>query len=97
MEVVAAAVVVSLAYVYAPILRVHAARRLRFVLPANAVAPGSPAVVPPTSAELPAGVEKWCRAESEEWAQNEMRERAKRLYAEHGDWDVVLNELERIA
>jgi hypothetical protein len=94
MEVVAAAVVVSLAYVYAPLLRVHAARRLRVELPAGSVAPGAePLLVP--AVELPPTVEAWCRAESEPWAQDEARARARVLYAEHGDWNVVLHHLEQ--
>jgi hypothetical protein len=94
MELLAAAVVVSAAYVYAPLLRVHAARRLRVELPAGAVSPGAdPVAAPPV--ELTPTVEAWCAAESEPWAQDEARARARVLYAEHGDWNVVLHHLEQ--
>jgi hypothetical protein len=94
MEVFAAVVVASLAYVYAPIARVHAARRLRVSLPAGSVAPGADAVVP-APIELPDAIEAWCAAESEDWAQAEARANARALFAEHGDWNVVLQELQR--
>lgn len=93
MEVLAAVIVASAAYVYAPVLRVHAARRLHVALPSNAVAPGAEPVAPPP-VELPDGVAKWCEQESEEWARAEQRERARQLYAEHGDWNVVMQHLE---
>lgn len=93
MEVLAAVIVASAAYVYAPILRLHAGRRLHVNLPANAVSPGSPEVVAPP-VELPAGVVRWCEQESEEWARQEARDRARQLYAEHGDWNVVMQHLE---
>ena len=93
MEVLAAVIVMSAAYVYAPVLRVHAARRLHVSLPTGAVSPGAePVVAPPV--ELPAKVAKWCDQESEEWARAEQRERARQLYAEHGDWNVVMQHLE---
>ena len=93
MEVLAAVVVASAAYVYAPVLRVHAARRLHVSLPANTAAPGAgPVTAPPV--ELPDAVAEWCEQESEEWARAEQRERARQLYAEHGDWNVVMQHLE---
>jgi hypothetical protein len=93
-ELIGAAIVVSLAYVYAPVLRVHAARRTRVALPAGAAAPGAdPVPAPPP--ELPAAVEKWCDAWMDQDTRDEARETARILFAEHGNWDVVLGEMER--
>lgn len=92
MEWVAVAVVMSAAYVYAPILRVHAARRLRFSVPAveqqlRELAAAQPAV------ELPEAIAAICEAESEDWAREQQRDRARALYAEHGDWGMVAQHL----
>lgn len=93
MEWIAVSLIVSIAYVYAPLLRVHAAKRLHTPLPASAIAPGADPFVPPPIA-LPEGVEKWCSGWADEWAQNESRDRARALYAEHGDWEKVLTLLD---
>jgi hypothetical protein len=95
MEIVLAAFIVSAAYVYAPLLRLHAARLLRVSLPAGAVSPTAPEVPVQTLIELPAAVAAWCERESEQFARDEARGEAKRLYAETGDWNVVLQELEK--
>lgn len=95
LALVAVAFIVSAAYVYAPIARVHAARRLRVPVPAGVVTPTAAALaVPPV--ELPAGIGKLCDRESEPWAREYLRERARAFYAEHGDWNVVAAELERV-
>lgn len=94
MEVFAAVVVASLAYVCAPLVRVHVARRLRLELPAGVAAPGSDPVLP-LPIELSAEVAAWCAQESADWAQDEARATARQLYAVHGDWSTVLQELER--
>lgn len=94
MELIVAVLIASAAFVYAPLLRVHAARRLRVAMPAGAVAPGAEAVAPPP-VELHAAVEKWCAGWTDDWARDESRARARDLFAKHGDWNVVLQELER--
>lgn len=92
---VACALIVSAAYVYAPVARVHAARQLRVPLPAGAVAAAAdPIAAPPV--ELPDSVKRLAALESEPWAQDFVRERARTLYAESGDWQQVVAELERI-
>lgn len=91
--IVLASLVATAGYVYAPILRMHAGRTLHVPLPANSVAPGSPAVMPPPI-ELPAKVEALCNAESEGWAKAAARETARVLYAQSGNWDAVLVEME---
>jgi hypothetical protein len=92
--IAAAAFVVSAAYVYAPVLRVHAARRLRFS-PA-AVAAASIEQLQPEALKLPDAVERLARAESEPWAADYIRQQAQRLYAESGDWNVVVGKLEQL-
>ena len=95
MELIAVALIVSFAYVYAPVLRVHASRRFGVSLPAGAVAPdAAPIVVPPKPVELPPDVEQWCAGWYDPWAQQESRDRARKLFAESGDWTVVLQTLE---
>lgn len=95
MELVVAAFIVSIAHVYAPLLRLHAARRLRIGMPAGTLSPTAPAVPATELIELPPQIERWCEQESEEFARDEAKETAKRLYAAHGDWNVVLGELEK--
>ena len=94
MELIVAAFIASAAYVYAPLLRVHAARRLRVPMPAGAVSPGAESMAPPP-VELHPAVAAWCDAWVDEWAREESRTRARDLFAKHGDWNVVLAELER--
>jgi len=95
MELIVAAFIVSVAYVYAPLFRLHAARLLRVSLPAGTLSPTAPAVPITEQIVLPHQVEAWCEQESEEFARNEARGMAKQLFAEHGDWNVVLQELEK--
>lgn len=94
MENVAVAIILSFAYVYAPVLRVHASRRFGVSLPAGAVASDSaPVVATPAPVELPLDVELWCSGWADPWAQQESRDYARKLFAESGDWTVVLQTL----
>lgn len=42
----------------------------------------------------PDKVIEFCARESEQWAREDLMRRAQQLYAEYGDWDVVLTQLE---
>lgn len=96
MEILAVSLVVSCAYVYAPILRIHAARALHMQMPEGAVAPGAGAIATPQP-PLPKAIEQFCAAESEPWAQLQGRERARALYAQLHNWDAVMVALQKEA
>lgn len=91
MELIAAACIVSVAYVYAPWLRTHT--RLG---PVRGLLGTPPTLLPGAGVvELPPEIEKWCDAWMDQFARDEAKETARALYAEYGNWDVVLQALER--
>jgi hypothetical protein len=94
MQWIAVALVLAFAYVYAPLLRVHAARRFGLVLPVAERQAAAAALPSPAAIELPAAVVRRAAQESEPWAREETAERARALFAEHGDWNVVLQLLD---
>lgn len=94
--IVLASLITSAAYVYAPMLRLHAARRLRMGLPAGVVSPTAPEVPATELVELPEFVAEFCEQESEPFAREDAKADAKRLYAQSGDWSVVMQELEKL-
>ena len=96
MEWIVVSVVLATAYVYAPLLRVHAARRMRLPLPPGAVAPAADAVAVPAP-EVPEAVRRWCEQWRDEWAREEALAEAQRLYAITGDWNEVLVKMEQTA
>lgn len=101
MEWIAVSLIVSAAYVYAPLLRMHAARLFGVSLPAGVVTPEASAlVVPPKPVklvELPEAVESWCSGWYDEATQNEQRNVARELYSQSSNWDSVLMDLERLS
>ena len=95
MDLILVALIVSGAYVYAPLLRLHASRRFGVSLPPGVLTPDAPAVpVQPKPVELPEKVEEWCQGWFDEWARAEAKQKARKLFAESGDWNVVLVTLE---
>ena len=96
LALVLSTLIASAAYVYAPMLRLYAARRLRVSLPAGVVTPTAPEIPAAELVELPENVIAFCEQESEPFAREEAKEDAKRLYASHGDWSVVMQELEKL-
>jgi len=56
-------------------------------------APTLPAKPLPAPLEVPEGIIAYAQSWNEEWAEADVLDRAKRLYMEHGNWEVAYQKL----
>lgn len=79
-------------------LRIDLPEQIGVNLPETLSVQIQPPVAPTPGDSLPTppnDVLQWCAQESDEWAREEMLQKAHRLHGEFGDWDKVLQELQQ--